>query len=73
MKVYSECCQQQTQYKQAHLTTILQVSMFEKGKLEVNDFCVIHIQKLTYKISKHLYTYYSFLSGIIVFVDGQPF
>ena len=45
MKVYSEHCTRniinnnKTQYKQAHLTTILQATMFEGGKFEVNDFC----------------------------------
>ena len=46
MKVYSEHCIQdivnndKKQYKQANLNTILQFTMFERGKFEVNDFCV---------------------------------
>ena len=40
MEVYSEHCQQKTQYKQARLTTILEVTIFERGKLEEYDFCV---------------------------------
>ena len=45
MKVYSERCTQnivnnnKTQYKQANLTTVLQSTMFDRGKFEVNDFC----------------------------------
>ena len=46
MKIYSEHCTQnivnnnQTQYKQVDFTTILQATMFERGKFEVNDFCI---------------------------------
>ena len=45
MKVYSEHCTQnivnnnKAHYKQAHLTTTLQSTMFERGKFEVNDLC----------------------------------
>ena len=46
IKVYSEHCTQNTfnnnkiQYKLANLTTLLQCTVFERGKFEVNDFCV---------------------------------
>ena len=46
MKVYLEHCthnvvnNNKTQYKQANVTTVLQSTMFERGKFEVNDFCV---------------------------------
>ena len=44
MNVYSDQCTQnivnnsKTQYKQANVTTILQSTMFERGKFEVSDF-----------------------------------
>ena len=43
MKVYSEhstwnIVNNKTQYKEANITTILQSTMFEKGKFDVNDF-----------------------------------
>ena len=46
MKVYSEHCTQNivynntTQYKQANLIAILQSTIFEMVKFEVNVFCV---------------------------------
>jgi len=64
MKVYSEHCTQnivnnnKTQYKQANITTILQATMFKRGKFEVNDFYV------------NLYTYLN-VSGVIIIINNS--
>ena len=56
MEVYSGCCTQcivnknKTQYKQANLTTVIQATMFERGKSDVNTFCVNLPWKLWFSI-----------------------
>ena len=62
MKVYLEHCthntvdNNKTQYKQANFTTVLQSTMFQRGKFKVNDFCV-SLQQDTYLNMTGCYTY----------------